>query len=58
MVFNHLLPGYVTESMQKELDEKTAQKPSVKEQLTNLKEKAKEKSKSEPAKKRKEIEIE
>lgn len=58
MVFNHLLPGYVTESMQKELDEKTAQKPSVKEQLTNLKEKAKEKSKSEPAKKQKEIEIE
>ena len=58
MVFNHLLPGYITESMQKELDEKKVQKPSVKEQLTNLKEKAKEKSKPEPAKKRKEIEIE
>ena len=53
-----LLPGYTTVSMQKELDEKAAQKPSVKGQINELKNQSKEKSKSESAKKRKEIEIE
>lgn len=53
-VNGELLPGYTTISMQKELDEKAAQKPSVKEQLADLKEK----SKPKPSKKKKEIEIE
>lgn len=57
-VFDNLLPGYITESMQKELDGKAAQKPSVKNQLNELKSQSKEKSKPEPSKKRNEIEIE
>lgn len=50
-VNGELLPGYTTASMQKELDEKAAQKPSVKGQINALKNQSKEKSKSEPAKK-------
>lgn len=57
-VNGELLPGYTTVSMQKELDEKAAQKPSVKNQLNELKSQSKENPKSEPSKKRKEIEIE
>lgn len=57
-VNGELLPGYTTVSMQKELDEKAAQKPSVKNQLNELKSQSKEKSKPEPAKKRNEIAFE
>ena len=54
-VFNHLLPGYVTESMQKALDEK---KPSIKGQLNELKSQTKNNSKTEPVKKKSAPEIE
>lgn len=54
-LYGHLLPGYTTEEMQKA--QQAEEKPSIRKQLNELKGKSKEKTQTEPVKKRTEPEL-